>query len=88
MPVTIEEKIESRQSTTGQNASVDLVYTVRGTDDDLVVKSTADTNSPHDYDGLSRETVLVAPGGSPYILYYFLKAISLHSIINIFTILS
>lgn len=63
MPVTIEEKIESRQSTTGQNASVDLVYTVRGTDDDLVVKNTADTNSPSDYDGLEKQSIHIEPVG-------------------------
>ena len=35
MPLTLREKIDSRESQTGQNATVTLLYDLEGTDDDL-----------------------------------------------------
>ncbi len=63
MPITVEEKLESRQSTTGQNASVDLIYIVRGSDDDIQIKSAVDTNSPSDHDGLEKQSIHIEPIG-------------------------
>ena len=63
MPVTIEEKFTSRSSTTGPNASIDLVYTARGSNDDLEVKTAIISTSPISYDGLPRQSVTIEPVG-------------------------
>ena len=63
MPVTVEEKFESRTSTTGPNASVELVYTARGSNDDLEVKTEIESVSPTTYDGLPRQSVSIEPVG-------------------------
>ena len=63
MPVTVEEKFESRTSTTGPNASIDLVYTARGSNDDLEVKTAIDSTSPASYDGLPRQSISIEPVG-------------------------
>jgi hypothetical protein len=57
MAVTVHEKWESRESTGGENPSVDLIYIVRGTDDDLVAKAALVTASPVLYAGLVRQSL-------------------------------
>lgn len=63
MSIVVTEKFESRRSTKGDNPSAELVYTVRGTADDLVARSAAENESPANYDGLPRQTVSVEPIG-------------------------
>ena len=63
MPITVSEKFESRRSTKGENPSAELVYTVRGTNDDLAARAAAEAESPANYDGLPRQTVSVEPVG-------------------------
>ena len=63
MPLTVTEKLESRRSTTGDNPSADLVYTVRGTDSDRTARTQATTASPATYDGMPRPSVTVEPLG-------------------------
>lgn len=63
MPVTVEEKFASRASTTGSSASIDLVYTARGSNDDLEIKTAINTISPVSYDGLPRQSVTIEPVG-------------------------
>ena len=43
MPIVVTEKFESRKSTKGDNPSAELVYTVRGTNDDLAARNAAET---------------------------------------------
>jgi hypothetical protein len=38
MPLTLTEKLDSRKWTTGDNASVEMVYILTGTSDDLTAK--------------------------------------------------
>ncbi|MBN2581477.1 MAG: hypothetical protein JXL80_00305 [Planctomycetes bacterium] len=61
MPVTVLEKFDSRASTTGANASVELTYTIRGTDDDTVAKAQLLIDSPATYDGLVRQSAEIEP---------------------------
>ncbi len=63
MPITVTEKFESRKSTTGDNPSAELVYTVRGTNDDLAARAAAESESPANYDSIPRQTVSVEPVG-------------------------
>lgn len=66
MSIVVTEKFESRRSTKGppeNNPSAELVYTVRGTNDDLAARSAAENESPSTYDGLPRQTVSVEPVG-------------------------
>lgn len=55
--VTVHEKWESRETTEGESPSIDLIYIVRGTDNDLVAKSALAASSPVYYDGLVRQTL-------------------------------
>jgi len=50
VPVTVEEKFESRLVTTGQNASAELRYVVRGTNDDVEARTALVNASPLVYD--------------------------------------
>ena len=61
MPVAVLEKFDSRASTTGPSASVELTYTIRGTDDDLVAKAQLLIDSPETYDGLVRQSAEIEP---------------------------
>lgn len=63
MPITVTEKFESRKSTKGDNPSAELVYTVRGTNDDLAARNAAETTSPATYDSQPRQSVSVEPVG-------------------------
>jgi hypothetical protein len=61
MTITVEEKAESRESTTGDSASVELQYVIRGTASDLEAKSALGDAAPVLYDGLPRESRRVSP---------------------------
>ncbi|MGD9691052.1 MAG: hypothetical protein AB7K52_15445 [Phycisphaerales bacterium] len=63
MAITVTEKFESRKSTKGDNPSAELVYTVRGTNDDLAARNAAETTSPATYDGQPRQSTSVEPVG-------------------------
>ncbi len=63
MPVTVREKFQSRDSTTGDGAQVELAYIIEGTDDDVVAKTAMESDSPGSHDGLTRESVHVEPIG-------------------------
>ncbi len=70
MPVTVEEKFESRQVTTGTSPSVELRYNVRGTNDDVAARSALVAAAPSLYDPwgtgllfLPRETITIQPVG-------------------------
>ena len=53
MPVTIDEKFDSREATVGiDSPSIDLLYVVQGTNDDLTVKATVEATIPAIYHGL------------------------------------
>ena len=64
MPVEVVEKFESRESTTGENAAADLLYIIKGTDDDLAAKAALITESPPTYDGLLRKSLRVERTGN------------------------
>jgi len=57
MAITVHEKWESRETTVGESPSIDLVFIIRGTDDDLAVKSALAAASPVLYDGLVRQSM-------------------------------
>jgi len=61
MPITVEERAESRESTTGDSASVELQYVIRGTASDLEAKVALGDAAPVLYDGLPRESRRVSP---------------------------
>lgn len=70
MPVEVVEKFESRQVTTGHYPTVELRYTVRGTNDDVEARSALAANSPALYDPwgggllfLPRDTISIQPVG-------------------------
>ena len=49
MPVTVEEKFESRRVNYGDRPSADLRYVIRGTDDDVVARLALQTFAPGAY---------------------------------------
>jgi hypothetical protein len=57
MSIAVHEKWESRETTEGESPSVDLVYIIRGTDDDLAAKEALAEASPVFYDGLVRQSL-------------------------------
>jgi hypothetical protein len=63
MPATVAEKFASRA---GDNSSIDLLYVVSGTDDDVAARSALASGAPATYSGLVRddESVHVEPVGS------------------------
>jgi hypothetical protein len=63
MPVSVREKFQSRESTTGESAQVDLAFIIEGTDDDIVAKSSLLSSSPTLYDGLVRQSAHIEPVG-------------------------
>lgn len=65
MAITITEKFDSRESTTGDNATVDLKYLITGTADDIEAKSELGNTAPALYDGLTRLSRHVEPIGDP-----------------------
>ena len=68
MPIIIEERQESRDTTGGDNPSVDLKYWIKGTSDDLVAKAMLQAYSPLFYPSagigaLVRQNYSVTPIG-------------------------
>lgn len=63
MAVSVWEKFGSREATAGDSPSVDLLYVIQGTDDDLEAKTALATAAPVLYDGLKRQSWHVAPVG-------------------------
>jgi len=60
MTITIDEKFDSREATVGEDSSVDLLYAIQGTEDDLTVKLLVEASSPPTYAGLVRQSYHVA----------------------------
>jgi len=70
VPVEVVEKFESRLVTTGANPSVELRYTIRGTNDDIEARNALVNASPALYDPwggglvfLPRDTITIQPVG-------------------------
>jgi hypothetical protein len=63
MPVTVAEKFASRA---GDNSSIDLLYVVSGTDDDVAARTALASSAPATYSGLVRDddSVHVEPVGA------------------------
>ena len=59
MPVTCTENPDSRRLTDGQSA--ELIYTVRGTDDEAAALSSLNSTAPAIFNGLVRQPVTVEP---------------------------
>ena len=63
--ITIHEKFDSREATEGiDSPSVDLLYVVRGTEDDADVRATVESTVPAFYAGLSFQTYHIAHQGA------------------------
>jgi len=60
MPITITEKFDSREATVGESATIDLLYSIQGTEDDATVKLLVAATSPTAYAGLVRQSFRVA----------------------------
>jgi hypothetical protein len=56
MPITMDEKFLSRPATGGENAQTELIYILRGSDDEIALKATLVGGTPLWYDGLKRKT--------------------------------
>jgi len=59
--ISVEEKVDSREVTTGDNASAVLRYVIRGTADDGEAKSALADAAPESYDDLVRKGREVSP---------------------------
>jgi len=57
MAIEVSEKWESREATTGDIPSVELIYVIRGTDDDLAARAALAATSPTIYAGLVRQSL-------------------------------
>lgn len=65
MPVTIDERFDSREQTVAPGqSSVDLLYTVQGTEDDGVVRTTVEATAPSFYEGLIVQDYHLEPVGA------------------------
>ncbi len=60
MPIAVSEKWDSREGTTGESASTDLRYIIRGTDDDTAARDALVANSPAFYNLLIRQSVHIS----------------------------
>ncbi len=56
MPIVVAEKWDSRETTLGEDSSVDLRYVIRGTDSDIDAHAALIANSPALYGSLFRQT--------------------------------
>lgn len=56
MPITLEEKFQSRPATGGENAQTDLIFVLRGSDDEIALKAALVAGTSPWYDGLKRKT--------------------------------
>jgi hypothetical protein len=63
MPATIDERFDSRPSTMGDDPSIDLIYVIRGTEDDGEVRTLADSSSPATYGSLDKDSIQTEPLG-------------------------
>lgn len=63
MTITIAEKFDSREATQSDSPGTELLYAVKGTDDDAVVKSLVAATSPAVYAGLIRDSYTIKPQG-------------------------
>ena len=63
MPITVEERYDSRTSSAGEGPGAELLYVVKGTDDDLAARAALEAAAPATYDGLPLRTVRIEPVG-------------------------
>ena len=63
MPITIDEKFDSREATESESPTTELLYVVQGTDDDLQVKALVAATSPATYAGLVRDSFTIKTVG-------------------------
>ena len=56
MPITVQEKWDSREGTLGEDSNTDLRYTIFGTDDDATAQIHLRSAAPVLYNGLIRQT--------------------------------
>lgn len=61
MPLTLTEKLDSRKWNTGDNASVEMVYILTGTSDDITAKNLISSSTPTSYNGLVRQSINLEP---------------------------
>jgi hypothetical protein len=61
VPVTLTEKLDSRKWTTGDNASVEFVYVLTGTSDDVTAKVLIENSTAIYYNGLVRQSIQIEP---------------------------
>ena len=61
MPPTLTEKLDSRKWNTGENASVEMVYILTGTSDDLTAKTLIENSTAETYNGLTRQSINLEP---------------------------
>ena len=63
MPITIDERYNSREATESEDPNTELLYVVQGTDDDLLVKGLVAATAPAFYDGLKRDSFTISTVG-------------------------
>ena len=64
MPITIDERYNSRESTESEDdPTVELLFVVQGTDNDILVKALVEATAPTFYDGLKRDSFTVSTLG-------------------------
>ena len=61
MPLTLTEKLDSRKWNTGDNASVEMVYILTGTSDDVTAKNLIASSTASTYNGLVRQSIQIEP---------------------------
>jgi len=61
MPLTLTEKLDSRKWVTGDNASVEMVYILTGTSDDVTAKNLIASSTASVYNGLVRQSIQIEP---------------------------
>jgi len=61
MPLTLTEKLDSRKWNTGDNASVEMIYVLTGTSDDVTAKELIESSTAETYNGLSRQSINLDP---------------------------
>ena len=63
MPITIDEKFDSREATVSDDPSTELLFVVQGTDDDATVKALVAATAPVTYAGLVQDSFSIKPLG-------------------------
>jgi len=61
MPLSLTEKLDSRKWSTGENATVEMVYILTGTSDDLSAKTLIENSTAQTYNGLVRQSINLEP---------------------------